>query len=65
MANLLCSSVSPIYQNLSPVAHHISSEQASKDGRFEDALYMEYALMQQPNHTWGLAGEAGYQGLVE
>ena len=44
---------------------HISSEQAFKDGRFEDALYMEYARMQQPNHTWGLAGEAGYQGLVE
>ena len=33
-----------------PVAHHTSSGQAFKDGRFEEALYMEYALMQQPSH---------------
>ena len=33
-----------------PQTYHTSSGQASKDGRFEDALYMEYALMQQPSH---------------
>ena len=33
--------VSPKHQNLSPVAHHISQGQASKDGRFEDASNME------------------------
>ena len=48
MASLLW--VSSIYQNLSPVAHNISYGQASKEDRFEDVLYTEYALMQQPSH---------------
>ena len=50
MASLLCGSVSPTYSNLSSVAHHRSSWQASKDGRFEDAFNIENALMQQPSH---------------
>ena len=50
--SLLAGSVSPTYQNLSPIAHHISPWQASKDGRFENALYMEYALMQQASHIY-------------
>ena len=33
-----------------PVAHHISLGQASKDDRFDEASYMENALMQQPSH---------------
>ena len=49
--NLLAGSVSPAYQNLSPVAHHISPGRASKDGRLEEILYIEYALMQQPSHV--------------
>ena len=53
---LLAGSVSLTCQNLSPIAHHISPGRASKDGRFSEALYMEYALMQQPGHiqAWKL-----------
>ena len=43
--------------NLSPVAHHRSSGQTSKDGRFEDASNMENALMQQPSHMHGAEGD--------
>ena len=50
MANLLSGSVSQTYQNLRPVAHHISQGQATKDGRIDDASTMENTLMQQPNH---------------
>ena len=50
--SLLAGSVSPTYQNLSPIAHHISPGQASKDGRLEEILYMKYALMQQPSHIY-------------
>ena len=48
--SLLPGSVSLTCQNLSPIAHHISPGRASKDGKFTEALYMEYALMQQPSH---------------
>ena len=33
------------------VAHHISPGQASKDGRFDEALYMESSLMQHPSQA--------------
>ena len=47
MASLLSGPVSQTYQNLSPVAHHISPGQASKDDRFDEASNMENALLQQ------------------
>ena len=50
MASLLSGSMSPTYQNLSPIAHHISPGQAFKDGWFTEASNMENALMQQPSH---------------
>ena len=48
--SLLTGSVSPTYQNLSPIAHHTSPGRAIKDGRLEEILYIENALMQQPSH---------------
>ena len=39
----LSGSVSLTYWNLSPLALYIGPRQASKDDRFDEALYMEYA----------------------